>query len=325
MKPCTRVQILVAALLLMMAVMASAGEYRIGVDDALQVSFWQAPELNETVVVKSDGKITLSVIGEITAAGLTTSELSRKIVEQVSRFNRDITQAAVTVVQYNSQTVFVEGQVMNPGRFAKEVIPDLWSIIKEMGGVTPTGDLSRVQLIRGGTVDPGKVITANVLQAVTDQDISKLPKVYPHDIVRVPATVGGVPSSEIPTASKERQNVYYVLGAVGSPGVYSWQDGIDVLEALAIAGGTSADADMKKITVRDKSGNYSAVYKVNLDKQLDTGSPQRYLLSRENTIVVPHKGGNFLGVGFGVFRDVLTLAGTVTSTYLLIDRLKNRN
>ena len=63
------------------------------------------------LTVNSDGKITLSVIGEITAAGLSPSALGRKIVEQVSRFNRDISQATVTVTAYNSQTVFVEGEV----------------------------------------------------------------------------------------------------------------------------------------------------------------------------------------------------------------------
>lgn len=322
-KSITRFGVLISALLSLVAASPALAEYEIGVDDVLQVSFWQASELNEQVRVKSDGKITLSVIGEITAAGLTTSELSRKIVEQVSRFNRDITQATVTVVNYGSQTVFVEGQVMNPGRYAREVIPDIWTIIKEMGGVTQTGDLSRVQLIRGGSVDPGEVLTVNVLEAVANQATEDLPRVYPHDIIRVPTTVGGLPRSEIPVGDQQQQNVYYVLGAVARPGVYNWQEGVDVLEALALAGGTSADADLDEVTVRDKSGSYSTIYKLDLEKQLDKGSPQRYLLSKENAIVVPRRGGGVLGIGFGIFRDVLTLAGTVTSTILLIDRLSN--
>ena len=173
MRPFTRIQIIAFCLLMLLSSVTALAEYEIGVDDELQVSYWQAPELNEKVTVKSDGKITLSVIGEITAAGLTTSELSRKIVEQVSRFNRDITQAAVTVVNYGSQAVYVQGQVMNPGVYAREVIPDMWTIIKEMGGATDIGDLSRVQLIRGGTVDPGEVLTVNVLDAVANKDFSK--------------------------------------------------------------------------------------------------------------------------------------------------------
>ncbi len=320
-----RIQVVVVSAMLFLLAATAFADYEIGVDDIIQVSFWQDPGLNEQVTVKSDGKITLSVIGDITAAGLTTSELSRKIVEQVSRFNRDITQAAVTVLQYGSQTVFVQGEVMSPGRYAREIIPDIWTIIKEMGGASPTGDLSRVQLIRGGTVNPGKVITVNVLDAVADQDFSKLPKVYPHDIIRVPATVGAVASAEIPQSSVARQNVYYVLGAVSRPGPYPLQDGMDLLEAIALAGGSLPDANLKEVTIRDKSGNYSSIYKVNLEKQLESGSPQRYILSQENAVVVPRRGGGVLGVGFSVIRDVLALAGTITSTFLLIDRLSNNN
>jgi polysaccharide export outer membrane protein len=323
MKPLIRIQLFAVCLLLIVSATPALADYEIGVDDVLNVSFWQEPGLNEQVIVKSDGKITLSVIGDITAAGLTSSELSRKIVEQVSRFNRDITQAAVTVIEYGSQTVFVQGQIANPGPYAREVIPDMWTIIKERGGVTEIGDLSRVQLIRGGAVNPGEVLTVNVLDAVSEQNMAKLPRVYPRDIIRVPATVGGVPRTEIPQRPEVRQNVYYVLGAVGSPGVYSWQEGMDVLEALALAGGTAPDADLKKITVRDKSGSYSTVYKSDLDNQIDKGTPQRYLLSKENAIVVPRRGGTFMGVGFNVFRDVLALAGTLTSTFLLIDRFSD--
>ncbi|MBK7090425.1 MAG: polysaccharide biosynthesis/export family protein [bacterium] len=145
---------------------AAQAEYVIGIDDVLQVSFWQTPTLDQQVVVNADGKVTLSVIGEITAAGLTTAQLSRKIVEQVSRFNRDISQATVVVSAYNSQTVFVEGEVVTPGRYAREIIPDIWTIIKEMGGATPAGDLTQVRLVRGGAVDPGTVITVDVLAAV---------------------------------------------------------------------------------------------------------------------------------------------------------------
>lgn len=93
---------------------ATAGEYIIGVDDVLQITFWQQPSLNERVVVKSDGKITLSVIGEITAAGLTTSQLARKVVEQVSRFNRDISQAAVTVWNTTPRLCLLKGQSSLP-------------------------------------------------------------------------------------------------------------------------------------------------------------------------------------------------------------------
>ncbi|MGB5107309.1 MAG: polysaccharide biosynthesis/export family protein [Candidatus Zixiibacteriota bacterium] len=293
-------------------------EYVIGIDDVLQVSFWQAPTLDQSVTVNADGKITLTVIGEITAAGLTTAQLSRKIVEQVSRFNRDISQATVTVTEFNSQTVFVEGEVVSPGRYAREVIPDIWTIIKEMGGITPAGDLTQVRLVRGGAVDPGTVLTVDVLAAVRARDFTKLPQVHPRDIIRVPQGIGGVTSDMAATESEDTRDVYYILGAVARPAVYKLESRLDLIEALALAGGTLPDADIKKITVSDKSGAYSNVYKIDLEKQLKTGSPQRYIVQAENAIYVPTRGSSN---AWSIVRDIVTFGSTITSTILLIDRL----
>ncbi len=319
----TRKLLLPILLLILIGVAApeiARADYVIGIDDVLQVSFWQAPTLDQSVVVNADGKITLSVIGEITAAGLTTSQLSRKIVEQVSRFNRDISQATVVVTAFNSQTVFVEGEVVSPGRYAREVIPDIWTVIKEMGGPTATGDLSNVRLIRGGAVDPGTVLTVDVLSAIRSRDFSQLPEVHAKDIIRVPPTLGGVPTNINLAESEARRNVFYIVGAVTRPNAYSLDARLDLIEAIALAGGTTPDADLKKIRVSSKSGDYANVYEVNLDKQLKTGSPQRYLLKPEDAIYIPARSGG-VGSGFNLFRDIITLGTTITSTVLLIDRL----
>lgn len=295
-------------------------EYTIGIDDVLQIVFWQAPDQNQQAVVNSEGKISLSIIGEITAAGLTPTALSRKIVEQVSRFNRDISQATVTVIAFNSQTVFVEGEVMAPGRYAKEVIPDLWTIIKEMGGVTALGDLRNVRVIRGSGGDLGKIITVDVLSAVANRDLSSLPKIMPHDVIQVPRTLSGQPSTGLPTETSGGRNVYYVVGAVAKPGVYTLESGLSLIEAIAIAGGTLPNANLKGIRISSRIGEFANVYTINMEKQTKEGSPSRYLLRSEDAIVVPEKGGAFLGVSMNALRDILTFGSTITSTILLIDR-----
>ncbi len=311
-----------ALCLIMVLSPAAFAEYTVGIDDMLQIVFWQAPDLNQTAIVNSDGKISLSVIGEITAAGLTPSALGRKIVEQVSRFNRDISQATVTVTGYNSQTVFVEGEVMVPGRYVREAIPDLWAIIKEMGGVTAVGDLRNVKIIRGSGSDLGKILSVDVLAAVSSRDLSSLPKILAHDVVQVPRTLSGIPSTGIPTETGGGRNVYYVVGAIARPGVYTLEAGLSLVEAIAIAGGTLPTANLKGIMVSSRIGEYANVYTINMDKQMKQGSPSRYLLRSEDAIVVPEKGGTFLGVGFNALRDALTFGTTITSTILLIDRFK---
>jgi polysaccharide export outer membrane protein len=312
---------LALGLIVMLSPVAFA-EYTVGIDDVLQIVFYQKPELNQTTVVNSEGKISLSIIGEITAAGLTPSALGRKIVEQVSRFDREISQATVTVAGYNSQTVFVEGEVMAPGRYAREVIPDLWTILKEMGGVTAVGDLRNVKIIRGSGSDLGKIASVDVLSAVSSRDLSSLPRILPHDVIQIPRTLSGIPSTGMPTETGGGRNVYYVVGAVAKPGVYTLESGLSLLEAIAIAGGTLPTANLKGIMVNSRVGEYANVYTINMDKQMKRGSPSRYLLRSEDAIVVPEKGGTLLGVGFGALRDALTFGTTITSTILLIDRFK---
>ncbi len=309
----------VALALLLSLAPAAYAEYTIGIDDVLQIVFWQAADLNQTVTVNSDGKITLSVIGDITAAGLTPTALGRKIVEQVSRFNRDISQATVTVAAYNSQAVYVEGEVMAPGKYSHEVIPDLWSIIKEMGGVTAFGDLRNVKIVRGTGPDVGKIIAVDVQTAVSNRNVESLPKIMPHDVIQVPRTISGVTTTGMPTQAETTtgRNIYYVVGAVAKPGVYSLESGLSVIEAIAIAGGTLPTANLKSVKINSKMGEFSNVYTINMDKQIKTGSPQRYSLRPEDAVVVPEKGGNFFG-SFAAFRDILAVFATVVSTYILI-------
>jgi len=191
---------------------AQAEEYRIGPDDVLEINFWQAPTFNTTVRVNLEGKITLDIIGQIDAAGKTTQELQNDIVRQISRLNKDISQAVVRVVQYNYNYVYVTGQARNPGKLTFEQIPDLWEIINEAGGPTDVADLSRVTIVRGGE-DAGKVEIVDVAKAISTGTLNKLPKVRRMDTIELPGTLGGIPSRDL-GRSVEKKNVIYVVGAV---------------------------------------------------------------------------------------------------------------
>ncbi|MCK4858125.1 MAG: polysaccharide biosynthesis/export family protein [candidate division Zixibacteria bacterium] len=316
-----RFYLLGGLLLMFLSPVAGLAEYTIGVDDVLEVVFWQKKELNQIVTVNAEGKITLSVTGEITAAGLTPSQLGRKIVEHVSRFDRSISQAVVTVKGYFSRTVFVEGEVVKPGRFAREVVPDLWTIIKERGGVTEFGDLRNVKVIRGGQVDQGKVITLDVLEAVTSKNIAALPRIYPHDIVRISRLPSGLSGGGIPVEAGKRRNEFYITGAVAQPGRYTLEPGMDLLEAIVVAGGHSASANLKKVKITSKLDHYATVYSIDLDRQIKRGDIPRYIVQAEDAIVVPQRKSGLFGASLGVLRDVAAFGGTITSIVLLIDRL----
>jgi hypothetical protein len=136
------------------------------------------------------------------------------------------------------------------------VAPKQLTIIKEMGGITPTGDLTQVRLVRGGAVDPGNVLTVAVLAAVRARDFTKLPQVHPRDIIRVPTSIGGVPSDLSASESEDIRDVYYILGAVARPGVYKLESRLDLIEALALA----VEGDLFSIRRKRQAAGARAVH-----------------------------------------------------------------
>jgi len=261
------------------------------------------------------------VIGEIIAAGLTPPDLANKIGDRVSRYNKNVSQATVEVVTYNSQKVFVTGQVLSPGSYAFEVIPNVWELIKESGGMTEYGDLSSVVIIRG-SVDKGEIVNVNLAEIISQGDPSRFPKLYANDIVEVKRS-----SSEtgpgLPTQTLEkRKNIIYVIGQVNTPGPINFEEGMEAMDALALARGPLVDANLKKVTIFNKRDHYSNVVTLDLDKRAKKGTPARYRLRPEDTIYLPTDDGGFWGT-WGRIRDFVAIFGTLVSTYLLVDRIND--
>lgn len=296
-------------------------QYRIGTDDIIEIRFWQDPSLNAEVRVGLDGMISLDVVGQIQAANKTTEELQSDIIRQMSRLDKNISQVVVRVVQFNYNHVFVTGQVNLPGKRTFEEIPDLWTIINEAGGVAELGDLSRVTIIRGGE-EAGKVEVVNVSDAIARNQIKNLPKIRRMDTIEIPRNVAQLPTSTDLSASMDAKNLIYVVGAVNKPGPIAYDDNIDVLDALALAGGPTPTADLKKTRVISKDGPYTQTLRINLEKQWEENTLARYILKREDTFVVPEKKGGFLGLSLANASIIL---GIVTSTVILIDRFSADN
>ncbi|MCP4566251.1 MAG: hypothetical protein GY841_01585 [FCB group bacterium] len=297
--------------------LARSDEYVIGPEDVLKISFWQDPTLDQVVAVRQDGKITLSIIGEVMAAGQTSRELADKIEKDVSFYNKVISQATVTVVQFNSQKIFVTGQVGAGGKLTFEVIPDLWTIIKEAGGASELGDLTRVTIIRSRE-SGGELITVNVLEAIANGSVESLPRLKSGDTVEIPKMPGGVPGKQLTTDYSEKKNLYYVQGQVLSPGKQIFEKNIDIFDAIGSAGGITPFADPSKVRIISKIGSGSTVMNIDLDKYQRDGQSRRILIKPEDTIIIDGKKQSPLS--WGAVRDVAAVAGTLISFIYLIDR-----
>jgi polysaccharide export outer membrane protein len=91
-----------------------APDYVIGADDTLHISVWKEPDLTETLPVRPDGKISMPLLNDITAAGLTPLQLRDEITERLKKYIAD-PRVTVVVTGMNSRRVFATGEVLHTG------------------------------------------------------------------------------------------------------------------------------------------------------------------------------------------------------------------
>lgn len=89
-------------------------DYVIGADDTLHISVWKEPDLTETLPVRPDGKISMPLLNDIAAAGLTPLQLRDEITERLKKYVSD-PRVTVVVTGMNSRRVFATGEVLHTG------------------------------------------------------------------------------------------------------------------------------------------------------------------------------------------------------------------
>ena len=110
--------------------------YAIGIGDVLEISVWKNPDLSVTAPVRPDGRISVPLLGDLQASGLTPLALRQSLTDG---FREYVTAPGVSVVvkQINSQKVFVTGEVAHPGAFDLQPRAKLMQVIALAGGLTP--------------------------------------------------------------------------------------------------------------------------------------------------------------------------------------------
>jgi polysaccharide export outer membrane protein len=129
------------------AVENPAASYIIGPDDVLSVLFWRDKDMSYDVVVRPDGKISLPLVNDIQAGGLTPSQL-RDNVNTIAR--RFVEEPSVTVVvkQINSRKLFITGQVEKPGPYPMGGPTTVLQLISMAGGLKEFTDGKKILIMR---------------------------------------------------------------------------------------------------------------------------------------------------------------------------------
>jgi polysaccharide biosynthesis/export protein len=163
---------------------ASSDQYVIGPEDVLYINVWREETLTRTILVRADGKISMPLIDEVQASGLTPLQLKQNIAEKLKQFI-DNPNVSVVVTEANSFKVYVTGEVRTPGVYRLRSETSLLQIIPMAGGFTEWANQKKITIIRkeGGKE---KRITANYKKILEGDDPKSNVVLKPGDTIVVP-------------------------------------------------------------------------------------------------------------------------------------------
>jgi polysaccharide export outer membrane protein len=121
--------------------------YMIGAQDVLDINVWKEAELTMTVPVRPDGKISLPLLNDVQAAGLTPTQLSEELTTELKKFITD-PQVTVIVSQINSQRVYILGEMTRPGAYPLLPGMTVLQALSSAGGFTPYANSKKIYVLR---------------------------------------------------------------------------------------------------------------------------------------------------------------------------------
>lgn len=155
----------------------------IGNDDLLAINVWKEPDFSQKIQVRSDGKISLPLLGEIQATGLTPLQLERDLTAKLRNY---ITKPEVTVMveQINSKKFNILGQVAKPGSYSLALAPTIVDAIAAAGGPKDFAKQKSIYILRQNPGGAQTRIVFNYKDFLKGK--TQNVKLEPHDTVVVP-------------------------------------------------------------------------------------------------------------------------------------------
>ena len=252
-------------------VAANATSYVLGAEDQITVRVFAADDIpDKPAQIDNDGTVTLPMIGQVHAAGLTVEQLQANLVIAYKKYFKD-PQVTVQVNDFRSQPVSVAGNVTNPGVVQLRGNRNLMEVIGQAGGlradagdsVLITRNLSQGPIpVSGAYTDPtGKYSIAHIdiRSIMSGKDPEGNIQIKPHDVITVP-----------------RARMIYVLGNVGRPGGYVMTENetMSLTQAIALAGGWDKMAALGSARIlRADGGSTREQIPANVKKIMENKAP----------------------------------------------------
>lgn len=283
---------------------ATPENYKLGPGDQLAIEIWGDSEDSISKTISPEGRIYISQIGPVYLNGLTIKEAGDKIRKMLaSKYggvdgDRSNYSVSVTLAQIRTIKVNVMGDVSVPGTYRLSSFSSVFTALHRAGGITQTGSLRNVKVVRGGRQVASVDVYGYLLEGKSDSDI----RLEDEDIVIVPPYVGLVD----------------IEGDVKRPMRYEMRDGETLETLIGYAGGFSGSAYKEDVRVVRVTGDEKELYTVTADDFKD------YKMADGDVVTVSsslERFANRVEVRGCVFRPgAYQLGGEIATVRQLVER-----
>jgi len=161
------------------------GTFVIGNDDVLAIHVWKEPDLSRSIPVRSDGRISLPLVGEVQAAGQTPLKLEQDIANKLQPYLEE-PEVTVMVQQINSQKFNILGKVVKPGSYPLTNSATVLDAIALAGGCRDFAKEGSIYILRQNPDGGESRIPFNYKDVIKGKNISQNIRLQPHDTIVVP-------------------------------------------------------------------------------------------------------------------------------------------
>jgi polysaccharide export outer membrane protein len=159
--------------------------YVIGTDDVLSINVWKEPEVSRTVPVRSDGRISVPLAGEVQASGETPRQLEKELADKLRSFI-SAPEVTVMVTEVKSQKFNILGQVSRPGTYPLTNGSDVLDAIATAGGFRDFAKEKSIYVLRKNSDGVESRLPFNYKEVIKGKNSAQNVKLQPRDTIVVP-------------------------------------------------------------------------------------------------------------------------------------------
>jgi polysaccharide biosynthesis/export protein len=157
----------------------------IGNDDLLAINVWKEPDISRSIPVRSDGRISLPLVGELQAAGRTPLQLEQDIANRLRNYIA-APEVTVMVQEIHSEKFNILGQVVKPGSYSLELATTVLDAIAAAGGFKDFANQKGIYILRQNPTGGQSRIAFNYKNVIKGKDVQQNIKLEPRDTIVVP-------------------------------------------------------------------------------------------------------------------------------------------